>query len=223
MAHLPTHSGWQPGRSTEAVLQAIEEHALTKEAIEAVIQLSERDDVQDAKTGLERERKDIEKRIANIMAAIEADGMGSLLRRLRELEDRLAAIDEQLQQPPAHPTLVPAVLENRLAEWRRLLRQSTTQSRTVLQRIIRGRILFTPRVNELSGEVDGYDFTAPTRFDRLFSGIAVERPKILDPNDRAGLEGITPEDTGDGDYGRLLDSHALRGASPAGFEPALPA
>jgi hypothetical protein len=97
MAHLPTHSGWQPGRSTEAVLQAIEEHALTKEAIEAVIQLSERDDVQDAKTGLERERKDIEKRIANIMAAIEADGMGSLLRRLRELEDRLAAIDEQLR------------------------------------------------------------------------------------------------------------------------------
>lgn len=43
------------------------------------------------------------------------------------------------------PRLAPAVIENRLAEWRRLLRASTTQGRTVLQRIPRGRLTFTPR------------------------------------------------------------------------------
>jgi hypothetical protein len=68
----------------EAVLQAIEEHALTPEAIEQVIHL------------------------------------------------QAASL-----QPV--PRLAPAVIENRLAEWRRLLRQSTTQGRTVLQRILRGR------------------------------------------------------------------------------------
>src|SRR5262245_55989004 len=47
-----------------------------------------------------------------------------------------------------------------------------------------GRITFTPRRNEVSGEIDGYEFEAPTRFDKLFTGIAVERPKNLDPDDR---------------------------------------
>jgi hypothetical protein len=53
--------------------------------------------------------------------------------------------------------------EDRLAEWRRLLRQSTTQGRAVLQRVLRGRITFTPKG-------DGYEFEAPTRFDKLFTG-----------------------------------------------------
>src|SRR4029453_13893082 len=39
------------------------------------------------------------------------------------------------------------VIENRLAEWRRPLRQSTTQARTVLQRVLRGRLTFTPRAD----------------------------------------------------------------------------
>jgi hypothetical protein len=37
-----------------------------------------------------------------------------------------------------------AVVENRLEEWRRLLRGSTTQARAILQRVLRGRIVFTP-------------------------------------------------------------------------------
>jgi hypothetical protein len=69
----------------------------------------------------------------------------------------------------------------------------------------RGRLTFTPRVNELSGEVDGYEFEGPTRFDKLFSGLACERPSSLPLGDRTGCEDIGPEDTFDGDYGRLLD------------------
>ena len=66
------------------------------------------------------------------------------------------------------------MIKGRLAEWRRLLRASTTQGRTVLQRILRGRIVFTLRTNPISNdpisnEIDGYDFEAPTRFDKLFT------------------------------------------------------
>ena len=95
----------------------------------------------------------------------------------------------------------------------------------MLQRILRGRLTFTLRTNELSGDVDGYEFEGATRFDKLFTGITVERPKDLDPNDLTGTEDIGPEDTFDGDYGRLLDRaytqvFARKGvASPQGFEP----
>ena len=58
-------------------------------------------------------------------------------------------------------------MEDLLTEWRRLLRQSTTQGRAVLQRVLRGRITFTPKCG-------GYEFEAPTRFAKLFLGVAVE-------------------------------------------------
>jgi hypothetical protein len=61
-------------------------------------------------------------------------------------------------------------------------------------------------VNTISGEVDGYDFTGPTRFDKLFTGIAVETPTwVKDYTGETGREQFGPEDTFDGDYGRLLD------------------
>ena len=190
----------------EAVLQAIEEHALTPEAIEQVIQLSERDDVRDGQAALVKERKDIEKRLARVVAAIECgDRPASLVAKIRELETRRSAIDAEMVSLHPVPRLSPAVIEDRLAEWRRLLRQSTTQGRTVLQRVLHGRVTFTPHVNLVSGEVDGYEFEGPTRFDKLFTGIAVERPKWIAPGDVAGTENIGPEDTFDGDYGRLLD------------------
>ena len=79
------------------------------------------------------------------------------------------------------------MIANRLAEWRRLLRGSTTQARAVVQRIVVGRIVFTPSGN-------GYTFEAPTRFDKLFSGIAVPRPPFI-PVGNEGWEHFGPEDT----------------------------
>ena len=42
----------------EAVLQAVERHDLTANAIEQVIHLTERDEIKEQKAALERERKD---------------------------------------------------------------------------------------------------------------------------------------------------------------------
>ena len=113
------------------------------------------------------------------------------------------AIDAELRSLHPIPRLAPAVIETRLAEWRRLLRQSTTQARTVLQRVLRGRLTFTPRADGA-----GYDFEAPTRFDKLFTGIALDpsrRPRFIRDGDRTGADGIGPEDTGECDYERLLE------------------
>lgn len=88
-----------------------------------------------------------------------------------------------------------------------------------MQRILRGRLTFTPHVNPVSGDVDGYEFEGPTRLDKLFTGLAVERPKGL-VRDEAGCEGIGPEDTFDGDYGRLLEQVYVKAvASPRGRDP----
>lgn len=184
----------------ESVLSAIEEHALTPEAIEQVILTAERDDVHDRQTALERERKDVEKNISRLVNAIErGNSPDSILTRLHELERRQKAIARELTAFRPVPRLPRDVVENRLAEWRRLLRASITQGRAVLQRVLCGRITFTPRADG-----SGYDFTAPTRFDRLFTGIVAERPAFVPPGN-AGLEHLRPEDTPDADYGHLLE------------------
>ena len=201
----------------EEVLQAIEEHALTPEAVEQVVQLTERDDVRDQQDALRRERTDVERRIARLVSAIETGGdVPSLVAKVRELETRRGAIDGDLRDLQPVPRLAPQVVEDRLAEWRRLLRQSTTQGRAVLQRVLRGRITFTPK------DDGGYEFEAPTRFDKLFSGVVYEPPPWLDQSDTTGREDIGPEDTFDGDYGRSLEraqNSGKRVASPTGFEP----
>ena len=184
----------------EAVLQAVEEHALSPEAVEQVIALTERDDQQAQQTVLTKERAELDKRLARLLDAIETGGdAASLMARVRELEGKRASLDADLAALRPVPRLAPAVVEGRLAEWRRLLRSSVTQGRAVLQRVLQGRIVFTP-----DADLGGYTFEAPTRFDKLFTGIAAPIPDYIDRNDHSGKEHITPADTFDADYSALL-------------------
>lgn len=68
--------------------------------------------------------------------------------------------------------------------------------RSVLQRVLRGRLTFTPQADGR-----GYDSTGPTRFDKLFSGIVVQRPAFIGTS-VAGTEHITSADTFESDCGR---------------------
>ena len=78
------------------------------------------------------------------------------------------------------------------------------------------RISFTP-----SDELGGYDFSAPTRFDKTFSGIVVPRLAFIPFAD--GGAHLGPEDPVDADYGRLLEAaiNRKRGSSPTGTDPIL--
>ena len=80
--------------------------------------------------------------------------------------------------------------------------------------MLRGRIIFTPREDGR-----GYDFSAPTRFDRLFTGIIVKRPDFIRLGDLGGTEHIGVEDTFDGDYGRLLERAYQRVCGKCGTSP----
>jgi site-specific DNA recombinase len=191
----------------EAVLFTMEEHALTPEAVEQVILLTETNDVRDQHARLDRELKDVERRTKRVVDAIAEVGTSpSLVAKLKQLESRKKALRVEIANLHPIPRLAPAVIESRLAEWRRLLRQSTTQGRAVLQRILRGRLTFTPLADG-----DGYEFSGPTRFDRLFTGVAVSMQvpawmrAQINEDDLTGTEGIGPEDTHDADYGRLLE------------------
>jgi hypothetical protein len=106
------------------------------------------------------------------------------------------------------PRLPQHVVQSRLDEWRRLLRSSTTQSRAVLQRVIRGRITFTPTQAVVCSEggvfpfQPGYEFEAPTRFDKLFSGTAIKLPATAPYTGQPTPEYACVEDA---DYGALLE------------------
>ena len=186
----------------EQILSAIEAHALTPEAIEQVIQLSERDDVREKQDALRKEQQKVARGIERLIAAITEGGdAASLVAKVREMEARQKAIEGELRALQPVPRLAPQVVEDRLAEWRRLLRQSVTQGRAVLQRILKGRIVFTPRK-------DGYDFNCETRYDKLFTGVAVKRPAFIP---EGGAPALSPEDTWDSDYGGLLEAAHRKG------------
>jgi hypothetical protein len=98
---------------------------------------------------------------------------------------RRAAIDEQLRGLHPLPHLAPT--DNRKSPGRVAASTPTVHDagRAVLQRVLRGRIVFTPK-----GE--GYTFEAPTRFDKLFSGIVVQRPTFI-ANGNGGAAHIGPK------------------------------
>jgi len=202
----------------EAILRAVEDIALTPETVEFVIQLSERNDSAERQDALLRERADVEKRLAKLVQVLETtDGdVATVTARIRELEARRAANATELANALPVPRLPQPVIEDRLSEWRRLLRPSTTQARAVIQRLVAGRITFTP-------VGDCYEFDAPTRVDKLFSGIVLSKA-VWQRSAGKGIEKIRPEDvTGpdyyaEADYGAVLERAArqvaLKGVRP---------
>jgi hypothetical protein len=218
----------------ESVLQAVGEHVFTPEAIEQVIALTERDDLRERQDLLRGESQDVARRIARLTAVLESDDAGpvaSIVAKLRALEQRQATISSELDSLQPVPRLPQHVVQGRLDEWRRLLRASTTQGRAVLQRVIQGRITFTPTGTDSVGLDErglvtvercvptGYEFEAPTRFDKLFAGVAFKRPAGL-PYSTDGVGDIRPEDTLDADYGVMLERVYGKGvASPTGVVP----
>src|SRR5262249_44730781 len=149
----------------------MEQH-LTEETVEQMVLVTERDDVQEQKAMLEREHADLAKRIKAVVAAIEAGGDApSLIARLRGLEARRNTIASDAAALRPVPRLPQSVIADRLADWRRMLR-NPTQGRAVLQRIVKGRIVFTPTLLGWTvedgalkrTEPNGYTFEAQTRF-----------------------------------------------------------
>ena len=106
------------------------------------------------------------------------------------------------------PAALASTHRQTVAEWPRLLRQSTTQGRAVLQQVMRGRITVTPQ-----GE--GHEFEAPTQGDKLFTGSVVPVPPLIDPTDRTGKGAHRPRRH----LGRELRSVDGAGLRERGYVP----
>ena len=116
------------------------------------------------------------------------------------------------------------MIETRLQEWRRLIRGSVTQGRMVLEKVLSGRIVFTPRADGL-----GYDFAANTQFEKLFTGIAhgitipgfTSRDWVFCPDGVEDPNDFINRDVAEADYGKLLEAalHRARVSSPTGGLP----
>ncbi len=165
----------------EAVLQAIEAHALTPEAVAQVIRCRPNATMRvNSRATLQRGNGKAWRNASRDWSPPwkQAGDVASLAAKLRELEARRSRVARLRSLRPV-PRLAPAVIEDRLAEWRRLLRQSTTQARAVLQRVLNGRINFTPPGIAFLVLAPAIPFEAPTRFDKLFTGIAVPGPAFI--------------------------------------------
>ena len=102
-------------------------------------------DVEDKPRSLTRQRATLQGRLTRLVEVLtEGGNTFSIVAKVRELEASIEAVSQQLASPQPLPRLDPRALEDRLAEWRRMLRQSNTQARTVLERVLAGRIVFTP-------------------------------------------------------------------------------
>ena len=160
---------------------------------EQVINLSERDDVEEHQQRLRHEQQDVQKRIARLVAAIENGGDAApLVAKVRELEARQKTLETEVASLRPGPRLAPAVIADRLAEWRRLLRQSPTQGRTVLQRIVHGRLTFTPRTNVITGEVDVVRLMDPTGPERMRAALPDYRGETIIPGSGHWVQQETP-------------------------------
>ena len=175
----------------EAILQAVEEHALTPEAIEQVINLTERDDVDEQQATLSANRRTLRSASRGWSRPSRCGGdAASLVAKLRELEARQRAI--AASKPRCGPCRAWPRPSSR-SGWRNggdYCAQSTTQGRTVLQRILRGRLTFTPRRNPVSVELDGYDFDGPDALRQAVQRASRSSGRRGFNGSRIGCEGI---------------------------------
>jgi recombinase-like zinc beta ribbon protein len=125
----------------EAVLHAIEEHALTPAAVESVLLAAEHHNDADIAARLRNDISACDVKITRLVAAIEAGAdTTAITGRLRDLEQHKIELTHQLADARPLPRLAPHAVETRLAEWRRLLRADTGNARAVLGRVLAGPI-----------------------------------------------------------------------------------
>ena len=160
---------------------------------------------------LEAEREDLERQMENLTAAVKAGGdIPSLVVELKKTNARLVDIRRRLEPQEQHDREeLRAALEQRVEEWRPILRKNASQARQVLGQVL-GPIMITIEMAAM--------LTEPAA-------------KGFDARDRRGKEGITLDDIREGlaeicwnamtKPSGLLAGLPLvqRMASPTGFEP----
>jgi hypothetical protein len=153
-------------------------------------------------SALASERQRIQGEIARLTAALAAGGgLASIVGAIREREQRLETIADELQQSSAAADALSLPLDVimpevrlRLSDWQAVLVEESTQARQMLRTLLRGRLVFTPDL-----EQHACDFVGEGDRSEVFRGL-VTLPKAL----------ASP--TGFDTYGRMPFSRQFRAA-----------
>jgi site-specific DNA recombinase len=133
------------------------------------------DDVADRIAELRVREADLERNVQHLTDAIAAGGelaalVAAVKQRERErqrVHDERVQLEKALRDGPLDAAPLKVELARRVDEWRTMAGRTVAQGRQVLRKLLRGRVLVTPREDgqlELSGQAD---------YGKLFSGIVL--------------------------------------------------
>jgi hypothetical protein len=127
------------------------------------------------RTAIQRELRDVEQAQTRLLEAITTAGdvptlaaaFKSRETRKTQLTRELAVFDQRLTMERLDPHRLERDLRKRITEWRSLLGKQTPIARQIVLKLLDdGRILFTPKPEEVY-----YESPARTVLDRLLSGV----------------------------------------------------
>ena len=98
---------------------------------------------------IERQVAALDEEIGRLVEAVAAGGSSSLGAAIREREARRAGLVEQQQNqravPPFNPKTIRQDLTAKLADWRSLLKRQREPARKLLDLVLYGRLVLTPK------------------------------------------------------------------------------
>ena len=176
----------------ESVLTELERHLLAPDILEEAMtraidaSAAEQPDVDARRHELRRAVDQLQGELERLTAAVLAGGEATTLvqamkdreRRRDALQRDLAALDRP-RNAPTGADAIRALLHERLAEWRSLLRKHAPVARQMLRKLMTDRIVFTPQP-----ETRSYRFSIPGDLSRFFNGLVCP-PGMASP---AGFE-----------------------------------
>ena len=166
-----------------AVLNAIAEDVLVPGVVEeafdlALTELTVPRHVEERRETLENALRGVQAESERLTMALATGGdLPTLVRALQTREQRRAALQQELAGLKSAAEVahfdrqqLDAALRARLDDWRGLLGRQVSWTRQMVQKLLIGKIVFTPTLDDPSGE-RCYQMTARFSLGRFFSGI----------------------------------------------------
>jgi hypothetical protein len=163
----------------ESILTALEEHLLDPGILEEAMNRAMQNAAADQPDGdarrneLRRAVDQVQSELERLTAAVVAGGeVATLVQAMKDRERRRDALQRDLavlDRPRTGPTdanTIRELLREKVAEWKGLLRKHAPLARQMIQKLIDGRIVFTPQP-----ETRSYGFKIPGDLSSLFNGL----------------------------------------------------
>jgi site-specific DNA recombinase len=169
----------------DAVIAALESELLDDALVDAVVRkvltrvVPTGPAVDERRTTLEQERRDIEREAQNLVTALAKMGTSPTITaalkeheaRHRQIDHELSALEQREQLSTVEQSRFEAQARKLATDWRSLLRRHTPQARQIVSKVCRDKIVFTPEQRRAQR---GYRFRAEASIVPLLTGMVPE-------------------------------------------------